>query len=83
MAARGKASSSSSSSTTPQYDVELRLKALEAKAHTPCGAGGGVDGNKLAELELKLNTLIEILNDNPLVVQNCKKNEQGKRQLPL
>jgi len=85
MAARGKASVSSSGASMSQYDVEVeaRLKALEAKAHTPCGGSGGVDGNKVAELEAKLNTLIQILNDNPLVVQNCKKNEEGKRQLPL
>ena len=44
-----------------KYDVEVegRLKALEAKAHDDCGAGG--DGDKVAALEAKLDKVIKVL----------------------
>ena len=40
--AKGKASLSTSGASMSKYDVEVegRLKALEAKAHDDCGAGG-------------------------------------------
>ena len=58
MATKGTAAKSSSGAAMSQYDVEVeaRLQALEAKAHTPCG-GGGNEG-KIAELEAKVDDLI-------------------------
>ena len=48
---------SESGATMSQYDqeVEKRLKALEAKAHTQCEGGGGGD---VAALEAKVDELI-------------------------
>ena len=45
-----------------QYDqeVEKRLQALEAKAHTPCG-GGGASDERLAALEDRLEKAIAAL----------------------
>jgi len=58
MASKGTAAKSSSGASMSQYDVEVeaRLQALEAKAHTPCG--GGSDEGKIAELEAKVDDLI-------------------------
>ena len=43
-----------------KYDVEVeaRLKALEDKAHTPCGNGAGNTEERLAAVEAKLDDLI-------------------------
>jgi len=84
MATKGKTAVSTNGTSMSKYDVEVeaRLKALEEKAHIPCNSGDSVDGDRLAALEAKVNALISILNDNPLVVQHCNKIE-GKRQLPL
>ncbi len=59
--AKGKANVSSSGASMSKYDVEVeaRLKALEAKAHDDCGAGG--DGDKVAALEAKLDKVIKVL----------------------
>ena len=45
-----------------QYDqeVEQRLQALEAQAHTPC-SGGGASEERIAELEARLEQAIECL----------------------
>ena len=42
MAYKGTAAKSASGASMSKYDVEVegRLKALEAKAHTPCTGGG-------------------------------------------
>ena len=42
MAYKGTAAKSASGASMSKYDVEVegRLKALEAKAHTPCDGGG-------------------------------------------
>ena len=58
MATKGTAAKTVNSAVTSQQDlnVEARLKALEAKAHTPCGGGG--DEGKIAELEAKVDDLI-------------------------
>jgi len=49
---------SESGATMSQYDqeVEKRLLALEAKAHTKCEGGGG--GGDVAALEAKVDELI-------------------------
>ena len=46
-----------------EYDksVELRLQALESKAHTPCNGGGSVDVDRLAALEAKVEDLMNRL----------------------
>ena len=84
MAARGKAAVSTAGSPMSKYDVEVeaRLKALESKANVQSAGGENVDGDRLAALEAKVNLLVEMLNDNPLVVQNCQKID-GVRRLPL
>ena len=58
MATKGTAAKSASGAAMSQYDVEVeaRLKALEEKAHTPCGNNGGS-----AELEAKLDAVIAAL----------------------
>ena len=38
---------------------------------------------RIASVENKLNLLISILNSNYLITENCPKNSEGKRQLPL
>ena len=47
-----------------QYDIEVeaRLQALEAKAHTPCG--GGSD-ERLKALEARFDDLLARLQDTP------------------
>ena len=67
-----------------KYDVEVeaRLQALEAKVNVSSAGDSSVDGDRLAALEDKVNTLIDILNANPLVVQGCRKID-GERKLPL
>jgi len=84
MAAKGKASVSATGASMSKYDVEVeaRLKALEANVNVQSIGGASVDGDKLAALEAKVNLLIEILNDNPLVVQHCQKLD-GKRQISI
>ena len=59
MATKGTAAKSASGAAMSKYDVEVeaRLQALEAKAHSKCD-GGGVDSAKLAELEAKVDDLI-------------------------
>jgi hypothetical protein len=56
MATKGTAAKTVSSAVTSQQDsnVEARLKALEAKAHTPCNAGGG-DADRIAALEARVD----------------------------
>ena len=39
--------------------------------------------SRLSALESKLDSLIEILNQNPLVVQNCKRSDNGVRKISL
>tara|TARA_B100002019_G_scaffold270375_1_gene263915 strand:- start:377 stop:586 length:210 start_codon:yes stop_codon:yes gene_type:complete len=60
MATRGTAAKSASGAAMSKYDVEVeaRLKALEEKAHTPCGGGAASDGDRLAALEAKVDDLI-------------------------
>ena len=58
--AKGKASVSSSGASMSKYDVEVeaRLKALEAKAHDDCGAGGDASLEKrVAIIEASLRKL--------------------------
>jgi len=61
MATKGTAAKTVSSAVTSQQDlnVEARLKALEAKAHTPCGGG---DADRIAALEEKVDSLIKQIN---------------------
>ena len=63
MATKGTAAKSASGAAMSQYDVEVeaRLKALEAKAHTPCNGGGG-DADRIAALEAKVDALIKQIN---------------------
>ena len=60
MATKGTAAKSASGAAMSKYDVEVeeRLKALEAKAHTPCGGGSN---ERLAVLEAKYTALLEEL----------------------
>ena len=62
MATKGTAAKTVSSAVTSQQDsnVEARLKALEAKAHTPCNGGG--DADRIAALEAKVDALIKQIN---------------------
>ena len=62
MPTKGTTTKSASGASMSQYDVEVeaRLKALESKAHTPCG-GAGVDEDRLAALEAKVDDLIDRL----------------------
>ena len=57
MSTKGQAGKSANGAAMSKYDVEVetRLKALEEKAHTPCGGGGS------AELEAKLDAVIAAL----------------------
>ena len=57
MASKGTAAKSSSGASMSQYDVEVeqRLQALEAQAHTPCG--GGSNDERIAALEARLDDL--------------------------
>ena len=61
MATKGTAAKSSSGAAMSKYDVEVeaRLQALEAQAHTPCG--GGSDSERVAALEAKLQEVIAVL----------------------
>ena len=61
--AKGKASLSSSGASMSKYDVEVesRLKALEAKAHDDCGAGG--DG----DLEERVTIIEAVLRKIPTI----------------
>jgi len=79
MAAKGTAARSASGAAMSKYDVEVekRLQALEAKAHTPCG-GGSASG-----LEAKLDALIEALNQCPAVTENFPKDSEGNRRISL
>ena len=63
MAARGSAAKSTSGAAMSKYDVEVesRLQALEAKAHTPCGGGGGVSEERIAALEARVEEVVEAL----------------------
>ena len=80
MAAKGSAARSASGAAMSKYDVEVekRLQALEAKAHTPCGGGGSASG-----LEAKLDALIEALNQCPAVTENFLKDSEGNRRISL
>jgi hypothetical protein len=62
MAAKGSAARSASGAAMSKYDVEVesRLKALEAKAHTPCGGGGAVDGDLAAKVQEMYNWYLDI-----------------------
>lgn len=53
MARTRKEATSESGAYMSQYDqeVEVRLKALEEKAHTPCGGGGGGNAELLKRIE--------------------------------
>jgi len=61
MATKGTAAKSVSGAAMSKYDVEVetRLKALEEKAHSPCG--GGTNDERLAALEAKVDDLISRL----------------------
>ena len=50
--AKGTAAKSASGAAMSKYDVEVeaRLQALEAKSHSKCDGGGGVDAAKLEEM---------------------------------
>ena len=63
MATKGTAAKSSSGAAMSKYDVEVeaRLQALEAKAHTPCGGGGGVSEERIAALEARIEEVVEAL----------------------
>jgi|TARA_A100001201_G_scaffold44542_2_gene45513 hypothetical protein len=80
MAAKGSAARSASGAAMSKYDVEVekRLQALEAKAHTPCKGGGSASG-----LEAKLDALIEALNQCPAVTENFPKDSEGNRRISL
>jgi broad specificity phosphatase PhoE len=62
MASTKRVVKSDSGATMSQYDqeVEKRLQALEAKAHTPCG-GGGASDERLAALEARVEQVVECL----------------------
>ena len=79
MAAKGSAARSASGAAMSKYDVEVekRLQALEAKAHTSHGGGSA------SELEAKLDALIEALNQCPAVTENFPKNSEGNRRISL
>jgi hypothetical protein len=51
------------SASAPQNDqqIEKRLQALEAKAHTPCGGGAGASEERIAALEARLEKAIAAL----------------------
>ena len=61
MAFKGTAAKSSSGASMSKYDVEveIRLKALEAKAHEDCGTTGGGD------LEERVSIIEAVLRKNP------------------
>ena len=63
MATKGTAAKTVSSAVSSQQNsnVEERLKALEAKAHTPCNESGG-DADRIAALEAKVDALIKQIN---------------------
>jgi len=63
MAIKGQAAKSSSGAAMSKYDVEVeaRLQALEAKAHTPCGGSGGVSEERIAALEARIEEVVEAL----------------------
>jgi hypothetical protein len=63
MATKGTAAKSSSGAAMSKYDVEVetRLQALEEKAHTPCGGGGGVSEERIAALEARIEEVVEAL----------------------
>ena len=56
--AKGTAAKSASGAAMSKYDVEVeaRLQALEAKSHSKCD--GGIDADRLAALEAKVDDLI-------------------------
>ena len=59
MANKGTAAKAASGASMSKYDVEVeaRLQALEAKAHTPCG-GGNAD---ISALEARLEEVVAAL----------------------
>ena len=59
---RTSSTTSESGAYMSQYDqeVEKRLQALEAQAHTPC-SDGGVSEERIAALEARLEQAIECL----------------------
>jgi|TARA_B100000035_G_scaffold235700_1_gene203963 hypothetical protein len=62
MATKGTAAKSASGAAMSKYDVEVeaRLKALEAQAHSKCdGGGGGADAERLTALETRFQALVE------------------------
>jgi len=56
-------SASAPSASAPQNDqqIEKRLQALEAQAHTPCGGGAGASEERIAALEARLEKAITAL----------------------
>ena len=38
---------------------------------------------RISSLEVKFNSLIEVLNQNPSITSNCPKNSEGKREIQL
>ena len=60
MATKG-TSTGSNNSPKISNEIEKRLQALEAKAHTPCNGGGG-DAERIAALEAKVDELIRQIN---------------------
>lgn len=55
MATKGTAAKATFGSASPDNEVEARIKALEEKAHVPCGGGSE---EKIAALEAKVDDLI-------------------------
>ena len=63
MAIKGQAARSSSGAAMSKYDVEVeaRLQALEAKAHTPCEGGAGTSEERIAALEARVEEVVAAL----------------------
>ena len=61
MATKGTAAKSASGAAMSKYDVEVegRLQALEAQAHTKCDGGGGADADRISALEKRVDELAE------------------------
>lgn len=61
MATQGQAAKSPSGASMSKYDVEVegRLKKLEAIAHEKCAGGGGVDEDRIAAIEKRLDEIAE------------------------
>ena len=81
MAFKGTASKSASGASMSKYDVEVeaRLKALEAQAH-PDRCNDDTGGGDCAELEAKVDRLIEILNRSSAFTGSCPRDVDGVKR---